>query len=91
MKKHEKKKHKKEEEVIEKIEEEKKEEKQLFKPEHQEKLECPFCMKKYKSQTWLDKHIAEKHAHEQFTEPEVRHEKHEKNKKMNPHDRTKKY
>ena len=50
--------HKNEEEVIEKIEEEKKEDEQLFESEYQEKLECPFCMKKYKSQVWLDKHIA---------------------------------
>ena len=90
MKKHEKKKHKKEEEIIEKIEEEKKEEeKQVFQPEHQEKLECPFCMKKYKSQIWLDKHIAKEHGNEEYPEPELRHEKHEKHKKMNPYDRFK--
>ena len=69
MKKHEKKIHKKEEEVIEKIEEEQKEaEKQVFQqeiqPEHKEKLECPFCMKKYKSQVWLDKHIEKEHKNE---------------------------
>ena len=50
---------------------------------YHEKLECPFCMKKYKSQIWLDKHIEEKHGNEEYTEPELRHEKHERHKKTN--------
>ena len=42
-------------------------------------------MKKYKSQTWLDKHIAEKHGNEEYPEPELHHKKHERHKKTNPH------
>ena len=46
-------------------------------------------MKKYKSQVWLEKHIAKEHGNEEYPEPELRHEKHEKHKKMNPYDRFK--